>query len=186
MGLLLTIGSDDPPLFCTNLARIRTGWHPSSAMHLQTSRVARNSFLASAAPPALADRLLPASTIGGRSMEQIPAQLSRRATLRLICGGARPVSNCANAPSVGGRRLALVRAIPGRALLLFTAPASERISCCGVRCPRDKHHLSLRASASPPPYSSIVWSAVMGRQPCCPSAAVPATDPAFPGSRPEY
>ena len=59
MGLLLTIGSDDPPLFSTNLTReyellaSEFGYSPSDI-----ARIARNAFVASAAPPALANRLL--------------------------------------------------------------------------------------------------------------------------------
>ncbi len=59
MGLLLTIGSDDPPLFSTNLTReydlLASEFGYSRA---DIARIARNAFLAAAAPPSLASRLL--------------------------------------------------------------------------------------------------------------------------------
>lgn len=59
MGLLLTIGSDDPPLFGTDLNReyellsAEFGYAPA-----EIARIARNSFVASAAPAPLKSRLL--------------------------------------------------------------------------------------------------------------------------------
>lgn len=59
MGLLLTIGSDDPPLFNTDLTHefqllaSEYGYAPADI-----ARIARNAFVASAAPRSLASRLL--------------------------------------------------------------------------------------------------------------------------------
>lgn len=59
MGLLLTVNTDDPPLFNTDLTREYTLLHTEFGYDLAgIARIARNAFVASAAPAPLRSRLL--------------------------------------------------------------------------------------------------------------------------------